>query len=45
MSIKKIAVVTLVALAIAAWFYLDLGSYLQFDTLQAAGGGAAGLVR
>ncbi len=34
MSIKKIAVVTVIALAIAAWFYFDLGSYLQFDTLQ-----------
>ena len=34
MPIKKIAVVAVIALAIASWFYLDLGSYLQFETLQ-----------
>lgn len=34
MSTKKIAVISVIALAIAAWFYFDLGSYLQFDTLQ-----------
>ncbi len=34
MSIKKIAVISVISAAIAAWFYLDLGSYLQFDTLQ-----------
>ena len=34
MSIKKIAVLSVIALAITAWFYFDLGSYLQFDTLQ-----------
>ena len=34
MSIKKIAVISVIALAITAWFYFDLGSYLQFDTLQ-----------
>ena len=34
MPIKKIAVISVIALAITAWFYLDLGSYLQFDTLQ-----------
>jgi len=33
-SIKKIAVLSVIALAITAWFYFDLGSYLQFDTLQ-----------
>jgi pyruvate/2-oxoglutarate dehydrogenase complex dihydrolipoamide dehydrogenase (E3) component/uncharacterized membrane protein YdjX (TVP38/TMEM64 family) len=31
---RKIAVVTLIAVAIAAWFYFDLGSYLQFESLQ-----------
>ncbi|MGL4565171.1 MAG: TVP38/TMEM64 family protein, partial [Halioglobus sp.] len=31
---KKLAVLALIAAAIAAWFYLDLGSYLQFDTLK-----------
>ena len=31
---KQIAVVTLVGLALAAWFYFDLGSVLQFETLQ-----------
>ena len=34
MSIKKIAVISVIAIAIAAWFQFDLGSYLQFDTLQ-----------
>ncbi len=34
MSLKKLAVLALIAAAIAAWFYLDLGSYLQFDTLK-----------
>jgi len=33
-SLKKLAVLALIAAAIAAWFYLDLGSYLQFDTLK-----------
>jgi pyruvate/2-oxoglutarate dehydrogenase complex dihydrolipoamide dehydrogenase (E3) component/uncharacterized membrane protein YdjX (TVP38/TMEM64 family) len=33
-SLKKIAVLALIAAAIAAWLYLDLGSYLQFDTLK-----------
>jgi len=32
--LKKLAVLALIAAAIAAWFYLDLGSYLQFDTLK-----------
>jgi pyruvate/2-oxoglutarate dehydrogenase complex dihydrolipoamide dehydrogenase (E3) component/uncharacterized membrane protein YdjX (TVP38/TMEM64 family) len=31
---KRIAVVTLVGLAIAAWFFLDLGRFLQFEALQ-----------
>ncbi len=39
MSIKKTTVVVLIAAAIAGWFYLDLGSYLQFDTLQQRVGG------
>jgi pyruvate/2-oxoglutarate dehydrogenase complex dihydrolipoamide dehydrogenase (E3) component/uncharacterized membrane protein YdjX (TVP38/TMEM64 family) len=34
LSIKKISVITVLAAAIAAWFYFDLGSYLQFDSLQ-----------
>ncbi len=34
MPLKKLAVLALIAAAIAAWFYLDLGSYLQFDTLK-----------
>ncbi len=34
MPLKKLAVLLLIAAAIAAWFYLDLGSYLQFDTLK-----------
>jgi pyruvate/2-oxoglutarate dehydrogenase complex dihydrolipoamide dehydrogenase (E3) component/uncharacterized membrane protein YdjX (TVP38/TMEM64 family) len=33
-SIKKIVILTLVAVAFAAWFYFDLGSYLQFESLQ-----------
>jgi uncharacterized membrane protein YdjX (TVP38/TMEM64 family) len=32
--LKKLAVLALIAAAITAWFYLDLGSYLQFDTLK-----------
>ena len=31
---KQIAVVTLLALALAAWWLFDLGSMLQFETLQ-----------
>jgi pyruvate/2-oxoglutarate dehydrogenase complex dihydrolipoamide dehydrogenase (E3) component/uncharacterized membrane protein YdjX (TVP38/TMEM64 family) len=31
---KQIAVISIVALAFTAWFYFDLGSYLQFETLQ-----------
>lgn len=34
MSPKKIAVLALIATGITAWFYFDLGSYLQLDTLQ-----------
>ena len=34
MSLKKVVVISVIAAAIAGWFYLDLGSYLQFDTLQ-----------
>jgi pyruvate/2-oxoglutarate dehydrogenase complex dihydrolipoamide dehydrogenase (E3) component/uncharacterized membrane protein YdjX (TVP38/TMEM64 family) len=33
-SLKKIAVISIIAIAIAAWFHYDLGVYLQFDTLQ-----------
>lgn len=39
MPIKKIAVVAVIALAVASWFYFDLGSYLQFETLQQRLGG------
>lgn len=35
MGKKQKAVITIVAVAFAAWFYFDLGSYLQFDILQA----------
>jgi pyruvate/2-oxoglutarate dehydrogenase complex dihydrolipoamide dehydrogenase (E3) component/uncharacterized membrane protein YdjX (TVP38/TMEM64 family) len=31
---KQLIVIALVITAFAAWFYFDLGSYLQFDTLQ-----------
>jgi pyruvate/2-oxoglutarate dehydrogenase complex dihydrolipoamide dehydrogenase (E3) component/uncharacterized membrane protein YdjX (TVP38/TMEM64 family) len=31
---KQIVVIVVVMLAIAAWFLFDLGSYLQFDSLQ-----------
>ena len=31
---KQITVIAVVALAFAGWFYFDLGSYLQFETLQ-----------
>ncbi len=31
---KQIAVLTLIGLALAAWFYFDLGSLLRFETLQ-----------
>ena len=34
MSRKQIAVISIVALAFTGWFYFDLGSYLQFETLQ-----------
>lgn len=34
MQSKKIAVLTLIAMALAAWFYFDVGSYLQFEFLQ-----------
>ncbi len=34
MPLKKLAVLALIAAAIGAWLYLDLGSYLQFDTLK-----------
>ena len=34
MRIKKIVVIVVVAAAFAAWFYFDLGNYLQFETLQ-----------
>jgi pyruvate/2-oxoglutarate dehydrogenase complex dihydrolipoamide dehydrogenase (E3) component/uncharacterized membrane protein YdjX (TVP38/TMEM64 family) len=33
-SSKKIAVLCVIGVAIAAWFHFDLGGYLQFDTLQ-----------
>ncbi len=31
---KQIAVLTLIGLALTTWFYFDLGSLLQFETLQ-----------
>ncbi len=31
---KQIVVVTLIGLALAAWFFFDLGSFLQLETLQ-----------
>jgi pyruvate/2-oxoglutarate dehydrogenase complex dihydrolipoamide dehydrogenase (E3) component/uncharacterized membrane protein YdjX (TVP38/TMEM64 family) len=31
---RKIAVITAVAIAFSAWFYFDLGQFLQFDVLQ-----------
>ena len=34
MSTRKIAVVFIIVLALGAWFYLDLGQYLQFEILQ-----------
>ncbi len=34
MSKKQIAVLTVIALALGAWFYFDLGRYLQLDALQ-----------
>ena len=34
MRTKKIVVIAVVAAAFAAWFYFDLGNYLQFETLQ-----------
>ena len=34
MQAKQIVVVIAIALAMAAWFFFDLGSYLQFETLQ-----------
>ena len=34
MSTKQIVVIAAVAAAFAAWFYFDLGSLLQFATLQ-----------
>ena len=35
MQKKQIIVLTLVAVAIALWFALDVGSYLQFDAIKA----------
>ena len=34
MRTKQIVVIVVVALALAAWFVFDLGSYLQLETLQ-----------
>lgn len=34
MSLKKAVVLAVIATAILAWLYFDLGSYLQLDTLQ-----------
>ena len=34
MRTKKIVVIAVIAAALAAWFYFELGNYLQFETLQ-----------
>lgn len=34
MQTKQITIIAALAAAVASWFYFDLGSYLQFDTLQ-----------
>jgi len=34
MGKKRIAIVTIIALAIFAWFYFDLGAYLQLEYVQ-----------
>ena len=34
MRSKKILIITAVAIALAAWFYFDLGQLLQFEVLQ-----------
>ena len=34
MKTEQIAVVVSLVLALSAWFFFDLGSYLQFETLQ-----------
>jgi uncharacterized membrane protein YdjX (TVP38/TMEM64 family) len=31
---KQIAVITVVSIALVAWFYFDLGQLLQFEVLQ-----------
>ena len=34
MSKKQIAVLTVIAIAVGAWFYFDLASYLQLEVVQ-----------
>ncbi len=34
MNAKQIALLVVIAVAVAAWFYLDLGSYLQLEVVQ-----------
>ena len=34
MRSKQIVILAILALAIAGWFYFDVGSYLQFDVLR-----------
>jgi len=36
---KQIAILAIIAIAFGAWFYFDLGQYLQFDVLQQRIGG------
>ena len=39
MRAKQIAILAIIAIAFGAWFYFDLGQYLQFDVLQQRIGG------
>lgn len=36
MKIKQIVILGVIALAVVAWFYLDIGAFLEFETLQAS---------
>lgn len=39
MRIKQISILAIIAIAFGAWFYFDLGQYLQFEVLQQRIGG------
>lgn len=39
MRIKQISIIAIIAIAFGAWFYFDLGQYLQFEVLQQRIGG------